>query len=196
MKLRNMNGNSVIGMKKCLRVWYGMMGLMLVAMEIQACRYSIRDVSFVDLEPVPYQFFWMGGEAGARDEDMRRQLSAAATALLSDANLQFSGQLPPESVREKWQGKPLILVAPDGRSLGMEMESGTSDLDGWAMKTVRSLISSDLRRSILDAAIENYALVILVDGLDETENQRAAEAARNALDEVGKLLPRMPKPVD
>ncbi len=164
---------------------------------VEACRYSIRDVSFVDLEPEPYRFYWLGEGSGDRG-GIESALSAASTAVLGDANLRFERGLP-DNPGKVPDGHNLVMTAPDGRRLTMAVSSAPENKDqqgDWAVSLVQELVSSRLRQQILEAAIDNYAVVIVAEGEDADDNRRIMEAAREAVSEITRLIPRMPKPVD
>ncbi|MBE0545783.1 MAG: hypothetical protein IH623_31010 [Verrucomicrobia bacterium] len=152
-----------------------------------ACRYSVRDTGFVDLGDEPYQLVLAGRDLGARAEIYRR-ISAAS---LLDANITFS-------VREETatSERTLTLVSADGRRLliarGDELPTEVSA----ATALIESVALSPLRAEIHEAALNAFAVVILIEGGPAAEVARVQTAAEAAIRAVTQLMPSMPKPVD
>jgi hypothetical protein len=152
-----------------------------------ACRYSVRDTGFVDLGDEPYQLVLAGRDLGDRAEIYRR-ISAAS---LLDANITFS-------VREETSAseRTLTLVAKDGRQLvvarGEELPLDVSA----ATALIESVALSPLRAEIHEAALNAFAVVILIEGGPTAEVARVQTAAEAAIRAVTQLMPSMPKPVD
>lgn len=190
-----------LSVKKADMMIRGAAGILLIAVlgllipDAQACRYSIRDVSFVDLEPEPYKFYWLGSD---RREVIERSLSAASRAILTDSNLGFVSGTPPDNIVST-DGSGILIISPDGRSLEVgvgEVPDKDVEMDSWALGMVRELVASPVRNLILEKAIDRYAVILVAEGTDGSENRRVAEAAKQSVREIDRLLPRMPKPVE
>lgn len=152
-----------------------------------ACRYSVRDTGFVDLGDDPYQLVLAGRDLGTRGDVYRR----VAAASLLDANITFSARdetAPAEPI--------LMLMAADGRKLlvahGGELPTEVTA----ATALIESVALSPLRAEIHEAALNAFAVVVLIEGGPATEMARVQAAIEGAIRAVTKLMPSMPKPVD
>ncbi|MCW5555299.1 MAG: hypothetical protein KIS67_24450 [Verrucomicrobiae bacterium] len=152
-----------------------------------ACRYSVRDTGFVDLGDEPYQLVLAGNDLGARGDVYRR----IAAASLLDANIVFSAR------EETTMAVPtLTLVAADGRKLLIAQGDELPMEVPAATALIESVALSPLRAEIHEAALNAFAVVILIEGGPAAEVARVRSASEAAIRAVTRLLPSMPKPVD
>lgn len=141
------------------------------------CRYTVRDVAFVDLGDANYRL-----ELGLAESDPDT-LGAIATSLL-DSNITYE-------TSEDAPDRTAALHHPDGRTLDLDLwNSGALDAS-----VLRDLTDSPLRRLVLDEVFSNYAFCLLVEGADAAKNDQAREVIDGALTELGTIYHAMPKAV-
>jgi hypothetical protein len=141
------------------------------------CRYTVRDVAFVDLGDANYRL-----ELGLAESDPDT-LGAIATSLL-DSNITYE-------TSEDAPDRTAALHHPDGRTLDLDLwDSGALDAS-----VLRDLTDSPLRRLVLDEVFSNYAFCLLVEGADAAKNDQAREVIDGALTELGTIYHAMPKAV-
>jgi len=171
-----------------------------------ACRYTVRDVGFVDLNPNPYRLLVY--DRSSAPPAFLAQLRATATAVFMDANVALEiidlSAAPEPAGRKHLQTAGItefpaaLLVAPDQRVLHLPLERAPAKLQGnaavWSL--LESTIQSPSREALLRNITRAYAVVLLIKGLDPQENQRAMQAAQAAIDELTRIMPRMPKPIE
>lgn len=170
------------------------------------CRYSVRDVGFVDLGTPSYTLYTYIDST--TPEDLVSQLNAIAYAALLDANIE------PETIQIDRQSEhpamkyyrdnqiehcpALLLVAPDERALELPLDIGdgqTIDKSRlWA--ALEAVADSPAREAILEKTIDAYGIVLLVEGTDSAQNRRAKEVAQTCIDEIASRMSQMDKPVD
>ena len=155
-----------------------------------ACRYSVRDTGFVDLGNSPLRLEF--SPDGSFPESQRQALAQAAAAVLLDSNIAFS------TVTATRAGEPasLRLVDAAGRSLLVASAADLPRTPSEAVRVMESLAASPLRDRLQQEALRAYAVVLVIEGTDETANGRVRDAATAAIASVGRLIPGMPKPVD
>ncbi|MEC7883834.1 MAG: hypothetical protein VYB35_13125 [Verrucomicrobiota bacterium] len=161
----------------------------LIVPEIEACRYSVRDVGFADLGNERYTFRCFV-DAPGQDQSSNR-FSQAARALLDDSNVKF------ELVKRNQESEVGVLISPDGKrkhNIALPISKTKTDQLEWSV--IQSVIGSPVRDELIKKLISNFAVVLLVEGSDQIQNKRAQLAAVEAIEAITKLMPKMPKPVD
>ena len=131
-----------------------MLRLLLLLPALAAlCRYTVRDVAFVDLGDSSYRL-----ELRIPDPDAAT-LGAVATTLL-DTNVTYEVD---ELEDLSSESSKATLHHPDGRSLDVDLWSADA-LDAVKLSEV---IDSALRRRLLDEVFTHYAFCLLVEGEGE-----------------------------
>ena len=152
--------------------------LLLLTVLTTVCRYTVRDVAFVDFGDETYRL-----ELRLPLEDPET-LGAVASSLL-DTNVRYEqGELEATSPEA-------TLHHPDGRSLEVDLWSEGA-LDAVKLSAVSS---SPLRDRLLDEVFTHYAFCLFVEGEDAEENASALEVIDGAFTELGKIFAQMPKAV-
>ena len=153
----------------------------LLAALTMVCRYTVRDVAFVDLGDENYRLVLKIAEP------QPATLGAVAEALL-DTNVSYEID---ELEDLSSESSKVTLHHPDGRSL---------DVDIWndaGIDTVKlnKLTDSPLRRTMLEEVFSHYAYVLFIEGESAEKTARAREVIDGAFIELGKIYDQMPKAV-
>ncbi len=152
--------------------------LLLLPTLATLCRYTVRDVAFVDLGDESYR---LELRVPAPDAET---LGVVASSLL-DTNVRYEvNELEAPDVEA-------TLHHPDGRSLEVDLWSGGS-LDAVKLNGVSA---SPLRDQLLDEVFTHYAFCLFVEGEDAEKNARAREVIDGAFTELGEIYAQMPKAV-
>lgn len=171
-----------------------------------ACRYSVRDVSFVDLEPVPYYLYYFIDSAAHRPAAEQVQRIASGVFLDSNVTLEVVDLRtdPDHAARVHLSNGERtapagVLVSPDQRALPLALptqssEGGSSKDAVWNF--VETAIQSPAREQLFESIVDAYAVVLLIEGTDSAQNRRAKRAIESAITAIESVMPRMPKPVD
>ena len=160
----------------------------LVIPEGEACRYSVRDVGFADLGSERYTLRCFVGES---EDESGNRFSQAAKALLGDSNVEFELS----DLNQEEQGG--VLISPDGkRQHTIAPSKSGSKIDQLEWSTIQSVVASPVRNELTKKLISNFAVVLLIEGSDRLQTERAKLAALEAIKAITKLMPKMPKPVD
>lgn len=177
--------------------------LAIAQCSLLACKYNVRDVGFVYLEPVPYRVF--GYVPPDSPEKTSKTLRNLASASFLDSNVEFRIADPDKSqdddtliyLQNEFTGEhpKLALVSPDGRHLTLPFSDAADEIQASAWSALEGVVSSPLREQILSEIVRVYALVLLVEGADSAENERARVEAEGAVRDLAAVMDRFPKPI-
>ncbi len=184
----------------------GVLIFLLVFVQSQstsACRYNVREVGFVDLQIEPYYLFgYVNDETG---EDVVSKLKKVADVGLEKSNVEFEiinfdQQKDHPAIKlldlQKLKSLPAaVLVSPDGQSYPVPLAESNRPLEGTLRSAIEEILTSPKREEILRKTIENYAVVLLIEGTDAQENQRAKEAASKVIELISSQMDMMPKTI-
>lgn len=168
-----------------------------------ACKYNVRDVGFVYLEPLPYRVFgYVPPDAPEKTASTLRNLASAS---FLDSNVEFRIVDPAKSPDDDTlvylqndfskEHPNLALVSPDGRHLKIPFSDAENEIQASAWSALEGVVSSPLRERLLREIVRVYALVVLVEGADSVENERAHVEAEGAVRDLAAVMDRFPKPV-
>jgi len=181
-----------------LWVWVGFDGG-----SVQACRYNVLEVGFIDLGIEPYRLFAYVGD-GTPAESLSA-LQEQVEAALVDTNIVFEvvrvGDDPNHPAASYLRGHRIatfpaaVLVSPDGQSLPIDLETAGGSLAETLVAALESVLVSAKGAEILARSTETYGVVLLIGGPDATENDRARAAAEAAVAQIATQMEIMPKPI-
>lgn len=168
------------------------------------CRYSVRDVGFVDLGSAPYRLY------GYIREDTPEELTTAfrqiSYAALIDSNIEVSivdadrekdhPALKYLHFREIKSFPAAILISPDGQSFVLPISLPNKPFKETLWSALDSVVSSPKREEIFQHIVRAYCVVLLIQGSDAAENKRAEEEAVGAIDTIARIMNQMPKPIE
>lgn len=186
---------------RSLRSAWIALALLLVACPppVLACRYSVRDTGFVDLDQPP----WKLRAIGLSDSQETLWLQSARSRFL-DSNLQFQSG-PDAQENSTPRGEPatnkapspaIELLALDHRSLalarGTELPTQPDAISEFLERVAASSVRDDLHEQLL----RSFAVLVLIEGTEAPKNTVARRAAEEAIRAFIPLLGSLPKPVD
>ena len=160
-----------------------------------ACKYNVRDVGFVDWDPVPYRLLALVNGQSQAAQTIR--YTAAASFL--EANVELVLREDPSAALQEEHGAEqlpaLVLVGPDERALRIPLEGIEESEQAAIWEALESVVASPRRDALLKRVVEAYAVVLVNEGADVVENERARQAAANAVKRIEGLLDRLPKAI-
>jgi hypothetical protein len=162
---------------------------------VRACKYNVRDAGFVDFAPAPYRLVVLTNAATPPELASRLRAATADAWLDANVTLEFADAArPPAPLTPPGAAPAAFLLTPDGRALPSPPFPRRVDPAAlWDF--AEGIVVSPLRRRLLDALPEHFAVVLLLEGTDAAGNRRARAAAQGALERFADRLPRLPKPV-
>ena len=187
--------------------------ILLLPQMAAACRYTVRDVAMVDLADPHYVVCLL--TAGELSPALQKSLSAAAH-VLDDSNVVFrvldrsqQSADPVESSVLSSLGPlgitsypAMVMLAPDGTTLRLplaesELGAGEKSIDPPRLRQLlRSVISSPTREEMLHYLLSGHSMILVVEGTNDANNQRAITWAEAAIDRVDNAMPTMAKPIE
>ncbi|TVP99868.1 MAG: hypothetical protein EA381_09225 [Planctomycetaceae bacterium] len=189
--------------------WVAWIGLWLLPTGIAwACRYTVRDIGFVELRGAEYSLVLSevddaapaGGSFRLPEgwaESLARELGGSNLRWQWGGGQEAGSRVPPEMNRAR--SVVATLVDRQGRSLelglwksrgGAETAAGADDLE----QLVR-LVFSPGRERMAREGIGAFAHLVVVEGTDRELNERAWAIAQEAGAAIRKVEPMLPRPI-
>lgn len=181
-------------MQHTLRV-LAVLACMSAAPAALACRYTVRDVGFVDFGGEPFRLCWVtAGHAESRQTAFRE--IAAAVLYASNVEYQVVTETthPAMAAVDVNAGPALVLISPTGGSSYVLARAGEipGDRDElWEL--IESIVSCPVRERVLKTAVDTFCTVLLVEGANAKDNQlarRTIDRSMRRLHNVAGQLPR------
>ncbi len=168
--------------------------LLLFGADSLACKYTVRDVAFADLDDRPYRLILPAGP-------MAKDRLAAAAAMLAGSPIMVGDAADEttldDATKEILRKNPLndaqhgLLISPDGAVMKIKLAGGVSAVNSLA--GLRDKLLSPALLTLPDQLMTHFAVILLLEGPDSAENQRLAKLAEEAADKVEAAFARLPK---
>lgn len=169
----------------------------------RACRYNVRDLGFIEHGTEAYTFYaFVRGDTPA---EVRRQLTQLPSAILSDSNIQLEVvdlEKQPEHAARKHlprETAPVyptgVLVSAEGRALPVSLVQAGQPFAQSLLKTLEGLVSSAKRQEIGQKASQTFGVILLLEGTDTQQNDKARQAALKAIEQITGEMKTMPKAI-
>lgn len=166
-----------------------------------ACRFTVREIGFADFGNDHYHlYFYKDSGTSDQQADFFRKICYAA---FLDANVEAEVVDPLANPQhpalqhynpdEKVQQLALVSHTGDALMLTLDRRSANFAEEVWLL--AERILSSKARAAVLDEIVSSYAVVLLVDGIDEKTNRRAQAMVDSAVTEIKNMMASMPKPV-
>ncbi len=175
-----------------------------------ACRYNVRETGFVDLGGEPYVL--CGYVDGNTPADIKTGLRQISDELLAESNIivwvidtdrQKDHPAMKHFDANDAANPSAVLISPDGQILRVAITQPglpTPTVAGEPFeKTLRAalsrILSSPKRRELLLKVSGAYGVVLLIEGPDAAQNEKAKQAALAAVEQVKSQMEFLPKPI-
>ncbi len=178
-------------------------GLCLATSPSLACRYNVRDVGFVDLDAEAYHLYAFAGPE--IPPDILTRIRTRSVEWLRDSNVTLElVQTTREPNHPALRHCPTslgpaemaaVLVSPDGPSLLVGAARSATEFERELEPMLRSVVASPLRDEILRVVTQHFAAVLLLEGENEPETNRARSAIREAIEEIRGQMTLLPKAI-
>jgi len=183
--------NKAIANKRLLLVSGAM--VLLVSM---ACRFNIREIGFAEIAPNPYVLYYFYDGQTKKSEIAQFEKMAEKVFQYSNVKSKTVNILDKEdpvlnylSDNEDRKFPTTLLLSPDGTTIEMPVSKERGSVEGM----LRSIVSSSFRSNIKSMLVRKYAVVLLLSGMNDKENEVASGFAKKDVSELEKIMPRMPK---
>ena len=168
-----------------------------------ACRYTVREIGFSDIGSMPYIIYvYTKSDMSENDNSTIKKLSFA---LLYETNVKLeivNIDEVKDSITLYYLDKyniqsfpSALLVYPEGGAMICPFSYPGRSFDESVWLLLENLVSSSIRKSIIDQLLRSYCVVLVVEGKNPTKNQNAMREAKGAIREISGTLNQMPKVV-
>lgn len=170
----------------------------------RACRYNVRDLGFIDLEPAAYTLFLT--LPTNTPPAARSALLDPAQSSLRDSNIRLETVAPADLPRHKLarQLEPLIpltspaalLVSPDHQTLVVSLPGlAGPDAPSRLTNTLDGLVNSPTRATLLREAARTFGAILFLPGTDAAANAAARRSITEAIAALRQGMAGLPKAV-
>lgn len=159
------------------------MFLTLALIALPVCRYTVRDIGFVDLVGSEYRLGYSAPKGATPGSDA----SVLLGVLARDGNVSFSAVADAVAPSGWWLARDGL----DPIALPVSGSDGASAQEAW-----RSAVQSPLRDQILAESLTSFAALVRIRGTDPAEEARIDAVLAEASSGLGVLSNSLPRPVD
>ncbi len=164
-----------------------------------ACRYTVRDVAFVDLGDRAYQLFLFtkgtkGSALSAAFEDVATKVFADANVLAQHVDLDEAPDHPATEYAKDVTAFPaLVLTGPDERALELDWSISEKSTPEDLAQLLEAIVDSPARQEVFSKVCDVHSIILVIDGSDEQVNLTTLKMAEEAIPQVEQALEFMPK---
>ena len=176
--------------------------------DVSICRYTVRDVGFVDLGGERFRFLVDPGSRtdGAWATTARRILASSFLDVNVEARLIRPGEEDRRTVAavrtKRGDGvttggglDPVAyLIAPDGRALAVPLPVDKTELADAGWNAIDAVASSTGRERLVGKLVDHHAVILHVVGRDGDETRRVRTRITEATTEFDAERGKLPKP--
>ncbi len=182
--------------------WVAVLVVCLPSATAVACRYTVRDVGFIDLGASTYRMYVL-----VRDDTPKtlvETVKQVSYVSLLDTNIELEvvnvdrqKDHPAMQAVEDWRIESFpaaVLSSPHGPTLRLPLLAPGKPAKTAVESCMKRAATSPKREEILRHIVHGYCLVLLIEGKDAARNRRAESAITAAIDEITRIMDQMPKP--
>jgi hypothetical protein len=169
-----------------------------------ACRYNVRDIGFIYVGINPYRLYGFVDDntpadiASGFDQILRASLME--TNIKPEVvNIDFVPTHPAKKYLDKLNIKSFpaaVLISPDEKTRLINLPETDQSFKQNLLNLLEELISSPLRENLLQHTLNNFAVVLLIEGPDQNQNTELSEVASDALARISEQMKLMPKKIE
>ena len=166
-----------------------------LSLSASACRFSVRDVGFIDFGDNPYYCYIYIDDSISKQAAADLEQIAHNTFAYTNLKYEIINTSHQKDHHKTDVPKSLpaaVLVSPDGRSLEVPLSQPSQQT---AASVLNDIAGSPMREKILQKAINSYAVILLIQGSDSEENQNAATLANNVIEDIATRMEYLPKAI-
>jgi len=190
-------------MKKLLPPLLTITGVLLLASPTLACRYNVRDAGYVFLGVKPYFLYCYVNNDTPKDtiDTLQKTLDEVLTYTnLYGEIININQQQEHPSMKYLPQKKNLslptaMLLSPSEQVLQLNLNVPGQSLQQTLRSKLAYILSSPLRKQIAEQLTQAYAVILVIEGPDPQENQKALKTASEAIEVIKQELDYLPKSI-
>lgn len=173
-----------------------------------ACRYTVRDIGFVSLRGAEFSLRIVVAEVGDLAE-VRERLSPLAKTL-DGSNIRLNVEvaaMPRQSPGDTSDsmikvflidraGRQLVLTPFIAEQIDNANNFRTVDrIDNELCEAIQTVLFPPVRQLMIDQSNGSFAQIIVIDGDNTEENERATQVANQASAAIKRIEPMLPRPI-
>lgn len=156
-----------------------------------ACRYTVRDIGFVDLRGPEYVVVVRGSEADRIVAGLQQRLKDSNVRCVVESDV--AGSTTSDSNLSGVAGNLVVLDA-QGRTLPLAEDGVSLELDSAKQIIEEALFTPTIER-ITEASCSSFAQLVLISGPESDSNQLAASTMKEAEQALRRIEPLLPRPL-
>jgi len=179
--------------QKYIRLIFPIVLLAAASPSAWACRYSVRDVGFVEIHPAPYRLRFFEEAIGSATR--LQELLAVSRLALEGTNVVVEKGTERAERTEGTSGtdSPTVLLESPDPEIAPLAHSGP--VDSWRFSP-DTLASSKVRERYLERMLDIYAAILFVESVDARANEDAMAGIDSAIAQTKEYMTKIPKPVN
>ena len=185
--------------KLYLRILLSVVILAGYVLQTQACRFTVREIGFSVLSESLYPLLIVDEDLNYDDPAFKKIHEVAEqsnlSVLLLDPRDDASHPLLRKAVKQGISF-PNVLFCTPRENIYPVYEKGTYSFKTFEEDFFKKVLTSPLRKKMLEDVAGNFAYVIHVSGKDKAKNRQVEKQIREACGRVKDIMALMPKKVD
>lgn len=169
-----------------------------------ACKYNVRETGFADFGMQQFHFY--GFINSETPKDIVNNFNQVCSSVFKDCNI-VSEIIDVENQRDHIAQQYIsqyninsypsaVLVSPDSQVFVIQFPVSKPI----SIKTMESVLGriaySPLRNAIIEKTIKTYGVILVIEGINQTENERVLESANQAINNIQEQMKFMPKAIE
>ena len=182
---------------------YKILFLLLYVSIAHPCQYNVRETGFADFGDTHYNLYMLVVQK--TDAIKLAQYKSVANEMLAESNINFDIIAVHEqkehpvlqllTTHNITSFPALVLLSVDGQSLVLPFPSSIDTQMADFRSILKKVLSSPFRTKIKQKAIDNFAVILLMEGKNSQQNLIARQQARDAIEHVRSKMDMLPKPI-
>jgi hypothetical protein len=170
---------------------------------VSACRYNVRDIGFIDVGIEPYYLY--GYINNSIPQNITVGLTQILRAELAETNIktevvnvdQSSGHPAVKYFDAELKTFPAaILISPEGETLQVPLPKPDENFNQNLLEEIEKVVTSTVRLKVLEKNLDVFAVILLIEGSDDSQNKIVYENAADAITRITDQMKLMPKKVE
>jgi hypothetical protein len=153
---------------------------------LDLCRYTVRDIGFVDLHGPAYTL----EVAPQRPDRVSTDELAGLQKVAEHSNLRVRSAAKEDAAGKGQRGYVLKADHREGALL-LDVTDASNGAD-----VIRKVLQSPVQRILIEQALNTFAFLVVVESSNVERNQAIDVIAKAAQEQLQKLAPQLPRPID
>jgi hypothetical protein len=163
---------------------------------VLACRYNVRDIGFIDVEPECYRLQFL--VAPETPEDVLALLRHLPAEFLSNCNVHcevLDANASANVYAARGQLPGAVLLSPNGQALQLPLSRTGRSFRESLVSALEEVAVSAAREELIATASRAFAAVFLIEGQSARANEQARRSISSAIQEIRVQMQSMPKTI-